>query len=93
MAVDTTGTMQAPPFDRVRERLGLTVGEFAAALGLPYSSCYNACHGLTVIPRKATEALRELGVCPAAIAQEQRQWLEQRGQQRRAELRARLGVG
>lgn len=78
------------PFDALRQRLGLTLMEFAAILGVPYSTAYGACHGLALMPRKAQEALRDLGVCPAALAQEQRQWLVDRGAQRRRELRAQL---
>lgn len=80
------------PFDGVRRRLGLSVREFAATLGIPFSSCYNACAGLTVVPRKAREALRELGVCPVSLALEQKAWLEERGRRRRAELREKLDL-
>lgn len=73
------------PFDALRQRLGLTLTQFAAILGVPYSTVYGACHGLALVPRKAQAALRELGVCPAALAQEQRQWLADRGAAWRAE--------
>lgn len=78
------------PFDALRQRLGLNLTEFAAILGVPYSTAYGACHGLALMPRKAQAALRDLGVCPAALAQEQRQWLSDRGAARRAALRAQL---
>lgn len=80
------------PFDEARQRLGLSCREFAATLGIPYSSCYNSCAGLSLVPRNAAQALRELGVDPEALGRGQRQWLEERGQQRRADLRARLEV-
>lgn len=80
------------PFDALRRRLGLSYREFAAVLGVPFSTVYNACTGLSVIPRKATAALQELGLDPQALAQEQRDWLAARGAARRAELRAKLGV-
>ena len=90
-SMDTAPTVA--PFDALRQRLGLNCREFAAALGLSYSSCYNACAGLSVIPRKATGALRELGVDPGVLADEQRQWLVTRGRQCRMELLARLAQG
>lgn len=80
----------APPFDALRQRLGLSITEFAAVLGAPYSTVYGACHGLSLMPRTATAALYELGICPEALAAEQRQWLIDRGAQRRAKLRAQL---
>ena len=82
----TVEVARGAPFDAVRLSLGLSHREFAATLGVPYSSAYNCCEGLSLIPRNARQALRELGVDPEALAHQQRQWLADRGQQRRAAL-------
>lgn len=86
-------TAPAAPFDLLRRRLGLSYRGFAATLGIPYSSCYSACQGISGVPCKAAEALRELGEDPEALATAQRDWLAARGRQLRAELRARREEG
>lgn len=78
------------PFDRVREELGLTVKGLAEACAVPYTSVYNGLRGYTVIPRRALEALADLGVDTVALRAEQRQWTEQRAQAARAALKQRL---
>ena len=84
---------EVAPFDLVRQELGLSYRDFSATLGVPFSSVYNACRGLSVIPRKAQEALKELGFAPEELVARQREWLEERAVARRqAILEKRLGA-
>lgn len=78
------------PLKEFRQRLGLTVGEMAAALGLIYSSYYNAERGLSGIPRKAIPALEELGADPRDLAQLQKEWISDRAAERRQAILAKV---
>jgi DNA-binding XRE family transcriptional regulator len=78
------------PLQAFRERLGLTVGEMAAALGLIYSAYYNAERGLGAIPRKAIPALEELGADTGNLAQLQKQWISDRAAARRQAILAKV---
>ncbi len=79
-----------PPLERVRAELGLSLQEMAATCGCNYSATYNACRGLGAIPRRALEALADLGIDTAGLRAEQTRFMEQRAQAARAELKARL---
>lgn len=76
------------PLRELRARLGLTVGEMAAALGLHYSALYNAETGLGAIPRKARKGLQELGVDVDALAIQQAAWVDERAAARREAILA-----
>lgn len=83
---------EVAPFDLVRRELGLSYRDFAATLGVPFSSVYNACTGLSVIPRKAQEALEELGCCPQELVTRQREWLAERAAARRQAILQKAGA-
>lgn len=51
------------PLQELRGTHGLSAAQFAAALGITYSQLYQAEHGLQQVPRKAWEALSEMGGC------------------------------
>jgi DNA-binding XRE family transcriptional regulator len=78
--------MMDHPLKTVRERLGLTIADMAATLGLRYSAYYNAEKGLTALPSHAHEPLKELGYDVGALADQQVRWMNERG----AELRQRI---
>jgi len=80
------------PLRELRERWGLTLGDMAAALGLLYSSYYNAEAGLGAIPRKARPALAELGVDVADLIERQAAWISDRAAARRRDILARVGA-
>lgn len=79
------------PLQKVREQLGLTLSEFSAALGVPYSQLYNAEMGLMgAIPKKARLGLKELGCDTDTLAERQAAWLDERARtQRQAILKDR----
>lgn len=76
----------AAPLEEIRLGMNMTRTDFAALLGLPFGACYNACLGLSMIPRRCWPALEELGHDPPALVAETRTWLEERGADRRAQL-------
>ena len=78
------------PFDALRQRLGLSILELAEMCGCSYSRIYNAIRGYAPIPRKALEALAELGIDALALRAEHVRWQEQRTQVARADLKQRL---
>ena len=76
------------PFDRLRTRLQLTPIQFAEVLGQPLTTVHGALRGLTAIPRKAYDALRELGEDPEQLAIAQATWIAEHSRRLRAELNA-----
>ncbi len=80
------------PLRELREGLGLTLGDMAAALGVLYSSYYNAETGLGAIPRKAKVALAELGVDVDDLTDRQALWLADRAAARRQAILAKVGA-
>ena len=80
------------PLQAVREELGLTLGQAAAATGVLYSSWYNAERGLGAIPRKVKVALAELGVDVDGLLAAHREWLEDRAAARRKAILAKVGA-
>lgn len=80
------------PLQQLRERLGLSISEMAGALGLHYSSYFNAEGGLAGIPRKARLAIAELGVDADALADEQAAWICSRAKARRQAIMAKAEV-
>ena len=85
------GTLTSP-LQAIREQLGLTLGEAAAATGVLYSSWYNAERGLGAIPGKAKVALAELGINVDELLAAQREWLEARAAARRQAILAKVGA-
>lgn len=80
------------PLQTVREELGLTRGQAAAATGILYSSWYNAERGLGAIPRKVKLALAELGVNVDELQAAQQEWIEVRAAARRKAILAKVGA-
>lgn len=80
------------PLAELRERLGLTLGEMAEALGVGYHRYYAAERNGAAVPHKARAALADLGVNVPELLARQKVWLEARAATRRAELRERLAA-
>jgi len=80
------------PLRELREGLGLTLGDMAAALGVLYSSYYNAETGLGAIPKRARFALEELGVDVRDLLERQAEWIEDRAADRRQAILAKAGA-
>ncbi|MEI6499407.1 MAG: helix-turn-helix domain-containing protein [Armatimonadota bacterium] len=80
------------PLLELRERLGLTISEMAAALGLHYASYYNAEVGLGAIPKKARAALEELSVDFDNLTDLQARWINERAAERRQVIMAKAGA-
>lgn len=82
--------MQNPLRALREETLGLTLGEMAEALGVPYSAWYASEKNGAHLPHKARVALADLGVDVGDLLRRQEAWTQERAAQRRAELRQRL---
>lgn len=82
------------PLQELREQtLGLTLGEMAEALGVPYSAWYASEKNGARLPHKARAALADLGVNVPELLRRQEAWTQERAAERRAELRERIAAG
>ena len=80
------------PLQEVRQALGLSLRDMAMALGLDYVTWYRAELHSNSVPRKAREALRELGFDPEEVSRRQGAWVEDRARRLRQELRGRVNI-
>ena len=85
-------TVSPSPLHQLRERLGLTVTEIAATVGVTYQVWYNSEKGTANLPGKACAALAEVGVDVDQLRRDNAAWMDERARAKRAELRERLAV-
>lgn len=80
------------PVRQLREAWGLTISEFSEALGVQYNQAFQVEKGRQRLPRKAREALGELGVDVADLERRQAEWIEERARKLREELAGKIVV-
>ena len=80
------------PIQELREEWGLSITQFAAALGIGYNQAHQTERGRQRLPRKGWAALREIGVDVGDLERRQSAWFEDRASRLRAEIKARVGV-
>jgi len=82
------------PIEELRRELGLSISQFAAALGIGYNQLHQTERGRQNIPRKAWPALREIGVDVDRLRSRQEEWFEERARKLREELAEKIaGAG
>jgi transcriptional regulator with XRE-family HTH domain len=78
---------EASPLRLLRERLGLSLPEFAAFLGVGYMRAYAAERGMVVrIPAAMLEALADAGADVGALERDHRRWIEERARSLREKV-------
>lgn len=81
------------PLHDLRESLGLSRTQWADALGVAYNQAHLAENGRAPLPRKAKQALTDLGVDVADLERRQDIWIDNRAQELRDALRGGVAYG
>jgi len=84
--------MSQNPFLRVRKEMGLTVAEFAAAVGLGSSTILLLEKGAILTPRIPLQKIAELGYDSEKLGQEYSAWRKELGDSIRSSMSFQKGA-